>query len=222
MLDRVRWIGGAAGAVVLVALSAGCATSADDPDPSPPPPSPTASASPSGEPPASEGAAEEASPTASASPPSPPVVVTSPAPVDDTPTPVTLGCLDLVSLDTMYDFNPNFSLQQGYAPAAGTPGALAVQDGGVACGWVHASSGDLVEIVVAKPGPVTLGMLRAQAAVGDSSGSATGATVYFTMAATGGTVQAFTGSSWVVATSPWFAAAADAQPLIDAAIAAVG
>lgn len=116
----------------------------------------------------------------------------------------------------MYDFDPNFGLQQDYSPAAGSPAATSVGSGGVACSWLQQTSGDTIEISVAQPDAAALADLRA-AAGADSSG-----TEFFSSTGDVGTIQAFTGPYWVVATSTYFLAVEDARPLLDSVESALG
>jgi hypothetical protein len=125
--------------------------------------------------------------------------------------PVGLGCLDLVSLDTMYQFNPNFGLLAEYSPPTGSAGGAAEAHGGVACSWVQQTSGETIEIAVARPSKSALADLRAAAGSDESFSSAGGA----------GQVQSFSGPYWVSATSTYFFEAGDARPLVDSVKAAL-
>ena len=179
-------------AVAVVATLAGCAPEGTDVSPSATP-TPSASASPS------------TSPSASASP--------SASPSDDPHTVLDADCLDLVSLDTMYDFDPNFGLVGAYTPAAGTLAADAAADGGIACSWVQQTSGATIDIAAAKPGDLAT---RAAAAGVSGDGSV------FNADGLVGSVQVFDGEYWVVLTSTYFTRVADAQPLIDSVLDAFG
>lgn len=149
------------------------------------------------------------SPTPSVSP------STSPEPTAGSGgTAIGVDCLDLVSLDTMYQFDPNFGLDDSYSPASGTPGATAVADSGIACGWVQQTSGETIEISAAQPSADQLVELMA-AAGADVTGAA------FSTSGGKGIAQQFAGPYWVTASSSYFTAAADAQPLVDSAVAAV-
>ena len=114
----------------------------------------------------------------------------------------------MVSLETMYEFNPNFGLV-GEAPATGTFAAEAVENGGVACTWVQATDGSKIVIGVAQPSSTKLAELRA-------SGEG------FTSAGAVGTVQIFTDTHWIVASSEYFGSGADAQVLTDSVKASLG
>ena len=159
----------------------------------------------------------QASPSGSASPSPSASASASPSPADDVQAPIDKACLDLVSLDTMYQYDPNFGLKADYSPAAGTGASTAVSNGGVACSWVQQSSGDTIDIAVAHPSGTVLGELKAAAA----GGTATGPDEFFSSVGGVGTLQVFTGPYWIVATSTYFFEPGDAAPLIDSVAAAL-
>lgn len=194
---------------LLVAALAGCApigTPATSPSPEPSgevTPSVTAAPSES----ASPGAEPGASPT--------PTPSTTPVPAPDV-APINAPCAELVSLQTMYDFDPNFGLLNSYVPTAGTPAATAVGFGGVACRWQQQTSGQTIDIAVAHPPTTSLAELESKAGTLVSSGA------YFSKDADGyGVVQLFEGQNWIVARSEFFLSPADAAPLTDSVTAAV-
>ena len=133
---------------------------------------------------------------------------------------MSVGCTDLVSLETMYSYNPNFGAIPDFSPAGGTPSSTAVSDGGVACGWLQQSSGDVIEIGASSPPAAELATRRA-AVAGSGSTSASGAEQFFDTSGGVGTATVFSGGYWIVASSPWFTTIGDAQPLIDSAVAAL-
>ncbi|MCY7324755.1 MAG: hypothetical protein LH605_01310 [Microbacteriaceae bacterium] len=113
-----------------------------------------------------------------------------------------------MSLETMYEFNPNFGLVEE-APAPGSLAATAVANGGVACTWVQATDGSRIVIGVAQPSSTSLAELRASGAGFTSAGGV-------------GTVQIFTDKHWIVASSEYFGTADDAQMLTDSVRSALG
>jgi hypothetical protein len=163
-------------------------------------------------------------PTHSASQPSVPTdtptatVTPSPTPTAGTPAvAVSVACNTLVSLQTMYDFNPNYTLQANFAPTAGTAAHTAAADRGTACAWVNNTSGDLIVISVARPGSAELKSIRAGAASGTPV-SGYGDAAYFA----GDRFDVFRGDYWFVAESKFFGSADDASALMKSALAAVG
>ncbi len=156
---------------------------------------------------------------------SPSASATSPAP-SATPTaavggkPVTIACNALISAQTMYDFNPNFGLDTASSPKSGSAAATAVADHGVACNWLNQTSSDTITVSVARPGPTALDQLKSTAARG-AAASGYGDAAYFSTNGDAGRVDVFTGEYWLVATSVYFASAADAAPLLTSALGAL-
>jgi hypothetical protein len=171
---------------------------------------PTESTTPSGSP------TPSASTSASATPSSTPTASAAPA------TPVTIGCDSLISLQEMYDFNPNFSLMSDYSPAAGSLGAEAVQHKGIACAWINQTSGELIEISVANPGDTVLTAKKNELVTTSNPVPTYEVEGYFIVENGVGTAQAFDDPSWIVATSSLFFEPGDVAPLMAAAIANLG
>lgn len=167
----------------------------------------TPAAKPAGSPTASATAA----PTASATP------VATPTPTDP-PTPVTLTCDQVVTADQLYAFNPNYGVDPGYAPKAGSLEKKIADWKGVACAWKNQTSGDVVQIAVAKPPASQLEGLKNQA-ITDAKPVPTYGTPptvegYF-KAGDAGQVQIFRGGYWIVAESVAFFEPGDAAQLME-------
>lgn len=139
-------------------------------------------------------------------------------PVLDEATAVTLECEELVTPQELYDFNPNYSHLDSYTPASGTDAAAIVAAKGVACGWVNNTSSELIVIAVAKPGEASLAAITAELAASGTAVDTFGAGGYFS----GNQAEIVRDGYWVVANSNDFTAAADAQPLVTAALAHIG
>lgn len=184
---------GIAGTVVLALVMSGCTQPDEDSRSA----SPSTSVSPS------------VSPSASIEPES------SPSAAPAVASPVEKSCLDLVSLQAMYDFDPNFGLQDPFVPAAGSRGAAALGYDGVACSWVQQTSGATLEISVASPPPADLATLMAGA--GDTSDGRS----YSTADGPTGVVQVFDRTYWIVVSSTYFIGVADAASLADSVTAAL-
>ena len=148
------------------------------------------------------------SPTVSVAPDSTP----SSTPSATTPAGTAIGksCGDLVSLQSMYDFDPNFGAIAGYSPKAESSGAAAVTLSGLACGWVQQSSKVTIDLSVAHPGASRLESLKTAAA----AGSAEVQGQYFAVKNGVGQLQKFVGPYWITLSSIAFVSAADAQPLM--------
>ena len=171
---------------------------------------PTEQATPSGSPTTSASASASATPSAT------PTASAAPA------TPVTIGCDTLISLQEMYDFNPNFSAKADYSPAAGSLGAEAVQHKGIACAWINQTSGELIEISVASPGETVLTAMKNELVTTSNPVPTSEVEGYFIVESGVGTAQAFDDPYWIVATSSLFFEPGDVAPLLTAAIANLG
>ena len=184
---RVALAGGALLAVIL----SGCSASNE--------PTPTESAVPT------TGASAE--PTPSASPSSAPTPTPTPTP-KAAGSPIAQSCGDLLTLQNLYDFNPNYGTAAAYSP---TPGGLvetATTYNGLTCGYSNQSSGELIELSVVAPNAVLMTTLKQQA---DASSQAvptygTPPTVdgFFNYTGGSGQAQVFTGTYWVTLSSPAF------------------
>ena len=175
-----------AGAVFALALS-GCASATA--------PTPSGSAA------ATSGASAE--PSASAAP------TPTPTPTPEaTGSPIAQTCDELLTLQDVYDFNPNYGTAPGYAPAAGGLAETAASYSGLTCGWSNQTSGELIEASVVAPNDVLMTTLKQQADA-DSQAVPTYGTPptvdgFFTYTGGTGQAQVFTGTYWVTLSSPAF------------------
>lgn len=180
-------------ALAVVLVTAGCI-------PTEPQPAPTSTPRPTASP----------APTASSTPtPSP---TASP---EAGSRPLGIACDALVTLQAMYDYNPNFSLLGDLDAAAGTLAGDALAAQGVACRWVNDTSGETIDVAAADlTGPA---LAQKRTAAGEVT-SAFGVEGYFR----DGEAQAISGSYWITVVSPGFLEPADAAPIVQAAVAALG
>ncbi len=186
-----------AAAVVLPVALAGCAA-APVPLPSPP---------------------ATAGPTTAPNPGATPTTV--PVPPEEDAIPVAIACADLVDADTMYRFNPNFSLLGDWTPEAGTFAAADVQAGGTACRWVNQTSGDPIDVSVSAFGEAGLTELKNAAFAEFEMVPTYGEEAYFGTDGDAGVAIAFQGSYRLVATSPWFLEPGEPEEIILGALAAL-
>ena len=148
----------------------------------------------------------------------------TPEPTDPTSgTPIDLGCDQLVSADTLYIYNPNFSAIDDFAPQAGSPAASALSHNGVACRWQNETNGQNIDVLVAQLDDDALTALK-NAAFADSQMVPTyGDEAYFTVGDDNvGVAQVFQGPYWIVAASPVFFEPGDATEIVQSVIAALG
>jgi hypothetical protein len=163
-----------------------------------------------------------APPSASAS--SDPSAAPSGAPTEpaEEPTPFAIGCDELVTTQQMYDFNPNFGNDPNYSPSG--PGVVAVaEEQGTACGWLNQTSGDVIEIGVAKLPPGALEQRKNDAALTShpvpTYGTPPELDGYFTQSGNRGEAQVFRGPYWIVIDSEALFEPGDAQQLVSAVLA---
>lgn len=166
---------------------------------------PAPSTSPSADP----GATPSTTPGASATP-------TTPA---ETPTPYVVDCASLITSEQLYEYNPNFGVAPDYSPES-AEAAAAVEDGGTACGWSNQTSGELIEIAVAKPTPTMLEERKSQAALGSQAvptyGTPPAVEGFFKKSGELGEAQIFTEAGvWLVIESTALFEPGDAQQLVE-------
>ncbi len=136
--------------------------------------------------------------------------------------PVTITCDQLVPIDAMYAYDPNFSLQPSFTPAPGSLAAEAVAKNGIACQWIHQTSKVTIELSVAQPPAEELNSMM-NTLVGSSNSVPTyGVEGYFQLNGTIGEAQAFPLPYWVTAVSPAFFEPGDPAPIIQAMIDSLG
>jgi hypothetical protein len=174
----------------------------------------TACTTPEPEPTRSPTASGSETPTPSAEPSEPAATPSS--------TPVDIPCDTLVSLQTMYDFNPNFSLLGPFTPDAGTPAAEAAAAEGTLCRWQHGTSGNVIDISVASFDKASL-EAKANAINSTSTMVPTYGPDEAYFAVTGGVGEAvvFHGAYWVVVRSVAFFEPGDAEPIVSSVLAAL-
>ncbi len=226
---RSRGLAAAAAVFTAGLLLTGCTQAGGTDGSSPTPSASEGSATPSATPTpdASASADPGATPLPSASATPTAAATATPAPSASVPPaapgiPVALSCDALVPAQALYDFNPNFSVDPAYQPAAGTlPAALAAA-GGVACGYRNQTSGEVIEVAVAHPTAAALqGEKDAVAAASEAVPYYGGDAGYYATEAGQGVAQAFTGEYRVVARSAAFLDPTDPADLMTAITAAV-
>lgn len=194
-------------ASTVFALSA-CATRDDDPAAS-------ASATPGAT--ASEGTGATAAPEPGTDPSATPAP--SATPDSDAPTaslPVGKTCDAIVTLDDVYAFNQNSTLLDTPVSKPTGVGAEIVRLGGLQCQIQNNSSGTVINISVAK---LTATEIEYQKSLAFTSSnpvttySPAADEGYFTMGATEGEAQVFTGTYWVALSSSEFTEPGAVEPL---------
>jgi hypothetical protein len=194
----------AGGALFALVLS-GCASDAE--------PTPTGSAA------ATSTASAE--PTESAAPSS------SPTPTPEaTGSPISQTCVELLSLQDLYDFNPNYGTAPNFAPAAGGLAESALDYNGLTCGYSNQSSGELIELSLVEPNDVLMTTLKQQADADSQAvptyGTPPAVDGFFTYLGGNGQAQVFTETYWVTLSSPAFGEPGDSERLMSAVLGHLG
>ena len=144
-------------------------------------------------------------------------VVTPTAP----PTPVGLTCDQVLTADQLYAFNPNFGPDPDYAPKDGSLEKKITDWQGVACAYLNQTSGDVIQIAVAKPPSDVMESLKNTAITTakpvPTYGTPPTVEGYF-KPGEAGQVQIFRGSYWIVAESTSFFEPGDAAPLMQSVL----
>ena len=144
-----------------------------------------------------------------------------------TPTPtaagtaVALSCDQVLTLDDVYAFNPNYGTAPDFAPKTAS-GKTASEFQGLNCGLLNQSSGEIIEISVVQPNDVLTTQLMNKAA-GNSQivptyGTPPAVEGYFAATDGIGEAQVFAGTYWVTVSSSEFFEPGDAEQLVSAAL----
>jgi hypothetical protein len=162
------------------------------------------------------GATEE--PAASGTPAPDGTAEPTPEPTEE-PLPFEAACTDLVTLDQMYAFNPNFGEAPDYAPGSDAVASVAEAQGTV-CGWSNQTSGELIELGVATLPEGAYAAQVGRAAV-DSNAVPTYGTPpevegFFSQSGGVGQAQVFADGYWIVLESVDFLEPGDAEQLVSA------
>ena len=138
----------------------------------------------------------------------------------ETSIPVGLPCTAIISLQAMYDFNPNFSLLSGWTPTAGTAAAEATAAEGVACRWQNDTSGDTIDLSIASFDAASIDR-RANAVDSSTAVDTFSTTGFFRVTSGEGEATVFDGAYWVVLRSNYFLEPGDAAQLMSTVLAAL-
>ncbi|AWB95046.1 iron ABC transporter ATP-binding protein [Agromyces badenianii] len=167
---------------------------------------------------------ETPEPSATAAPPSAietPSASAEPTEAAEPPVPFAIGCDELLTLEQVYEFNPNFGGSPDFEPS-GEGVVAVVEQAGTACGWVNQTSGEIIEIGVATPPAAALDARKNDAAMGSSPvptyGTPPEIEGYFSQTGGHGEAQVFSGPYWIVIDSPVLFEPGDAGQLVSAVL----
>lgn len=136
----------------------------------------------------------------------------SPAPSSsavDESTAVGVTCDEIITAQNLYDFNPNYSRIDAPASVSATA-KEAIDLKGIACYYVNQTSGEVITVTVATPGPTKLAALRSEL-----TASATAAPQLGDAWFADGQATVLAGSAyWITVSSDAFYEGVDAQQLV--------
>lgn len=159
-------------------------------------------------------------PDSSATPTGSPTVEPAPT-TSDTPDALDIECADLVDLDTMYAFDPNFALVGPFDPDSGSRAADDLAAGGVVCQWVRESGDSTIDLSVAAYSDDQLDELKNEAFTESQMVPTYGEEAYFEVEGDVGTAIVFQGRYRLVLSSEAFFEPGEPTGIIEAALAAL-
>lgn len=191
-------------AVIAIATLVGCQPEAAGPSPS------ATSGSPN----------QPTSPSATSSVPTPGGTATaSVTPTPGANPPLGRSCEQLISAQTIYDYNPNFVAISASA-SSGSGAAAAITAGGIACAWQNTTSSETIVLGAARYSAAQLATVKATAT--GSAVSGWGDFGRFSRANNAGIASFAVGNAWATLTSTAFFASPDAAPLVQSVASALG
>lgn len=149
-----------------------------------------------------------------------------PTPLAISPTlkssPVSFNCEQLIPLQTLYDFNPNFALDASKSPADGSPEKQIQDLRGLVCAYVNLSSGDEVQVAVAQLDAAGIKEVTTKLEKNDTASTVFSQSApnkaFFSVTNGVGVAQIVTNKYWIVCSSSSLSTAEDISPLVNAAI----
>ena len=99
----------------------------------------------------------------------------------------------------------------------GAPHASITAKKGIACSWLHQTSGDTLQVAVANLPEADIAARKSALKASSHPVGDFGADGYFTTTGGAGVAEAFTGSFWIVANSSYFGEPAEAAAIVNAA-----
>jgi hypothetical protein len=135
--------------------------------------------------------------------------------------PLGIACADLVDLDTMYAFDPNYALVGEFTPQPGSLAADQVAAGGVSCQWVRESGGATIDLSVAEFTDDQIAELKTEAFAESQMVSTYGEEAYFEVEGDIGTAIVFQGRYRLVISSVAFFEPGEPAAIIESALGAL-
>lgn len=196
--------------LALAACSSGASDDAANPSPTSSAERPTPSAPASALPGPSASATPEpsASPDATATP--------SPSPDPLSGEAISIACDEVLTLQDVYDYNPNIGTDPGYRPRVGSGAEKTAELSGVACGWINQTSAETYSVGVARFGADELERVRTMLSAAGGTPVGGGLDGRYRVESGVGVIDIIVDSYWVSAESRAFLGADDARPLLEA------
>jgi hypothetical protein len=137
-------------------------------------------------------------------------------------TPVNVSCDQLISLQALYDYNPNIALDAQYVPEVDSLASQAIKDRGLACAWVNQTSGEQIVVTVTQPGGTHLSDIANELVSSSNAVPTYQVEGYFQMNGNVGVAQVISDPYWITASSTSFLEPGDAAPIVAATRVGLG
>ena len=133
-----------------------------------------------------------------------------------------LSCDRIISVTDLYAFNPNYSLDTSRSPKVGSTAKLLTDFKGVSCSYLNLSSGDVIDVAVAKFDPNSMNKVKELVVKSAQPTTAlslpAGSEAFFTREGGNGAVNVVTGNYWVIVSASFASSAADLHVLAETAV----
>ena len=137
---------------------------------------------------------------------------------------LTHTCEDLYSVDELYTFNPNFSINTSQPPLQPQISDEIASLAGVTCTYMNLSSGDTIQLSVAKLKQNSVALLQKQIEAVSAKNldfSTEKRKVFFELSNGNGLLQILKDDYWIVVTSPLFQSPEEAMKFIEPGLIAL-
>lgn len=155
----------------------------------------------------------------------------TPAPIAPSAVPTAIGriegeatnlvCDDLLSIQELYDFNPNFAIDPELPAVQTTIESQFTNLGGLTCSYLNLTSGEVIQVSIAKVKDSSKGALLASVSGASSAASdfdSEKRKAFFSLSNGTGVFQVVQGEYWLSASSSVFFSAADAYGFVHPAL----
>lgn len=127
-------------------------------------------------------------------------------------------CDTLISIEDLYNFNPNYALDSSRSPESGSLAKLATDYKGISCTYVNLSSGDSVTVSLAHFDDQSFTKVSEQREKESRPATSDliplGFTAHFSSNTAGGTLEVLGNNYWLTASSTWAQSADELLKLV--------